>query len=136
MRTAVAAQFAASVGLALLWGQSAALAQGLDCGAATLQPAQVIICRDAQLLRSDEQTARRIRGFARRLGFGAYLGLRYWHSNWKEQRASCASDRACITVTYRAQARFLDRLQRCVDGGQRRICLRNTLTGEREAVRR
>jgi uncharacterized protein len=136
MRKAVPAGFAASLGLVLLSMHSTALAASFDCNSPTLSQAQTLICQDTQLSRTDEQTARRVRGMSRRLSFGAYLGLRYWHSNWKQQRTLCAVDRPCIAVTYRAQARFLDRLQQCLGGGQRRTCLRNTLNLEREAVRR
>ena len=51
--------------------------------------------------------------------------------------AAAAVDRTCLTASYRGQIRFLDRLQQCLDTSQqRRICFRNTLNVEREAVRR
>jgi uncharacterized protein len=137
MRKAQPAYLAALVGLALTAGPEPSLAASFDCGARFLSPARIAICRDAQLSRTDEQVARRMSSLARRLAFGQYLGLRHWHSGWAEQRDGCQLDRPCLVATYRAQARFLDRLQQCLDNGlQRRACLRNTLNVDREAVRR
>jgi len=95
------------------------------------------ICDDTQLSRMDDQLARRLGGFARRMNFGQYLGLRHWHAASARQRNRCGTDRTCITASYRAQAQFLDRLQYCVDASlSRRACLRDLLTGERETMRR
>ncbi len=137
MRKARPATFAASVGLALVWAPAAGTAASFDCGARFLSQAQIAICQDAQLSRNDEQTARRIASLSRRLAFGQYLGLRHWHHGWTGRRDGCRADRACLTASYRAQGRFLDRLQQCLDNGlQRRACLRNTLNIDRETVRR
>ena len=137
MRTAIRAGSAAILGLALVWAPAVATAASFDCNARSLSQAQSAICQDTQLSRTDEQTARRLTSLARRMAYGQYLGLRYWHSGWKEHREGCQADRACLTASYRAQARFLDRLQQCLDNGlQRRGCLRNTLNFEREALRR
>src|SRR5262245_1944182 len=122
--------------LAALW-TPAATAASFDCSSRWLSRAEMTICDDPQLSRADDQLARRLRGFARRLNFGQYLGLRYWHAAARRQRSLCRTDRACILDTYRAQARFLDRLQSCVDTSlSRRGCLRELLGGERETVRR
>ena len=137
MRKARPATFAASLGLALVWAPAAGTAASFDCGARFLSQAQIAICQDAQLSRADEQTARRVASLSRRLAFGQYLGLRHWHHGWTGHRDGCRADRACLTASYRAQARFLDRLQQCLDNGlQRRACLRNTLNIDRETVRR
>jgi uncharacterized protein len=137
MRKAHSATLAAAVGLALACVPVACMAASFDCAARFLSPARIAICRDAQLSRTDEQVARRVTSLARRLAFGQYLGLRYWHGNAAEQRDGCQADRACLVASYRLQARFLDRLQQCLDNGlQRRGCLRNTLNLDREAVRR
>ena len=137
MQNARPATFAASLGLALVWAPAVGMAASFDCTARNLSQAQMAICQDAQLSRSDELTARRLASLSRQLAFGQYLGLRYWHSGWKEHREGCQADRACLTASYRAQARFLDRLQQCLDNGlQRRACLRNTLNIDRETVRR
>jgi uncharacterized protein len=137
MRKVHAGWLAALVGLALVGEPKAGMAASFDCGGRFLTPARITICRDAQLSRTDEQVARRVSTLARRLGYGQYLGLRHWHSGWAEQRDGCQADRPCLVATYRAQSRFLDRLQQCLDNGlQRRGCLRNTLNVDREAVRR
>jgi uncharacterized protein len=137
MRKALPATFVTSVGLALVWAPAAGMAASFDCAGRFLSPAQIAICQDAQLSRADEQTARRVASLARRLAFGQYLGLRHWHSGWGERRDGCQTDRTCLVASYRSQARFLDRLQQCLDNGlQRRACLRNTLNIDREAVRR
>ena len=34
---------------------------------------------------------------------------------WGEERGRCNLDRTCLTASYRAQIRFLDRLQQCLD---------------------
>jgi uncharacterized protein len=137
MLKALPAGFAAVLGLGLAWGPAAGLAASFDCNARSLSQAQTAICQDTQLSRSDEQTARRLTSLSRRLAFGQYLGLRHWHHGWTRHRDRCQADRGCLVASYRAQGRFLDRLQQCLDSSpQRRACLRNTLNIEREAVRR
>jgi uncharacterized protein len=124
------------LGLAML-STPAALAASFDCNSRWLSRTEKAICDDPQLSRMDNQLARRLGGFARRLSFGQYLGLRHWHAVATRERHRCGSDRACIAGTYRAQARFLDRLQACVETSfARRACLRDLLTGERETMRR
>src|SRR5262249_28964669 len=109
----------------------------LDCDVRRLRPNEAAICQDAQLVRSDDRIDRRVKGLGRRMSFGQYLGIRHWQADWVEQREQCGSDRTCIAGTYRAQLRFLDRLQQCLDTNSvRRGCLRNTLNVEREALRR
>jgi uncharacterized protein len=111
----------------------------LDCTARWLGDAEIAICRDPQLSRSEDQITRRIAGFARRVSFGQYLSLRHWHALWGEERARCNLERTCIAGSYRVEARFLDRLQQCLDvSQQRRACFRNTLNVnvEREALQR
>jgi uncharacterized protein len=137
MRKARPATLAASIGLALAGAPAAGMAASFDCAARFLSPARIAICQDAQLSRADEQVARRVASLSCRLAFGQYLGLRHWHSSWAEQRDGCRNDRTCLVASYRSQARFLDRLQQCLDNGlQRRACLRNTLNIDREVVRR
>jgi hypothetical protein len=85
----------------------------------------------------DEQVARRIKSNAERLSFGQYLGLHHWQALRARERNACAADRDCIVASMRAQARFLDRLQRCVVSSlARRTCLRNLLSEERQTTRR
>jgi uncharacterized protein len=121
--------------LALL-GWSAA-AGGLDCGSRWLNRAELLVCDDPQLSRTEEHLARRLDGFAQRLNFGQYLGLRHWQAMWARQRGQCEADRECILGSYRAQSRLLDRLQRCVAGRlAQRTCLRDLVTSERKSVRR
>jgi len=116
---------------------TAASAASFDCEARGLSRTEITICDDAQLSRIDEQMSRRVAGFARRLNYGQYLGLRHWQAMTARQRDVCGTDRSCIATHYRAQARFLERLQQCLDTSlARRGCLRNTLNHEREAVRR
>jgi uncharacterized protein len=123
--------------MALAWAPAAGLGASFDCNASPLTRAQTAICLDAQLSRADTQTERRVVVLGRRMGYGQYLGMLHWHHGWVEYRDGCQSDRACLVASYRAQARFLDRLQHCLDGGQqRRGCLRNTLNIEREAAQR
>src|SRR5262245_3977872 len=127
--------FAACLGLA--FGCAAVPAVALDCAARWLGETEIVICRDPQLSRSEDQTTRRIAGFARRTSFGQYLSLRHWHALWSEERSRCSLERVCIAASYRVQARFLDRLQQCLDvSQQRRACFRGTLNVEREALRR
>jgi uncharacterized protein len=129
--------FAICLGLALVWVLSAGPAAAVDCNARWLGDTEAAICQDAQLSRTEDQVARRVISLARRLAFGQYLGLRHWHALWGEERSRCSLDRACLTVSYRAQIRFLDRLQQCLDTSQqRRGCFRNTLNVEREALQR
>ena len=133
----VQAGIAACLGLALACALAARPAAALDCGARWLGQTEVAICQDAQLSRTEEQVVRRVASLARRLSFGQYLGLRHWHALWGEERGRCSLDRTCLTASYRGQIRFLDRLQQCLDTSQqRRICFRNTLNVEREALRR
>jgi|GEM_PF-2048988 len=128
---------AAALGLVGLCAPGAAQAPSFDCSARGLSRAEIAICQDAQLSRLDERLGRRLASLGRRLNFGQYLGLRHWHSGWGERRADCAGDRGCLAATYRAQGRFLDRLQQCLDTGvRRRGCLRATLGIEHETVRR
>jgi uncharacterized protein len=136
MRKAISTGAAAFAGLTALWAATDAAA-GVDCNARSPSQAQVAICRDGQLMRSDAQTERRLLGLARRMGYGQYLGMRHWHHSWGQHRDGCLADRPCLVASYRAQNRFLDRLQQCLDNAlQRRGCLRNTLNIEREAQRR
>jgi uncharacterized protein len=115
----------------------AAPAAGLDCNSHRLRPGEAAICHDTQLARAEDRIDRRIRGLGRRLSFGQYLGIRHWQADWAEQRGHCGPDRTCLAGTYKAQLRFLDRLQQCLDTSSvRRACLRNTLNVEREAQRR
>ena len=137
MRKAATAALGACLGLAPLWAAQSAHAASFNCRARGLTPTEAAICQDSQLSRTDEQLARKLNGFTRRLTFGQYLGLRVWHGDWRQQRNRCGSDRPCLVVSYRAQGRFLDRLQQCLDTSlQRRQCLRNALNIEREALRR
>ena len=123
--------------LALACALAATPAAALDCSARWLRETEVAICQDAQLSRTEDQVVRRVTGLSRRLSFGQYLGLRHWHVRRGEERGRCSLDRICLTASYRAQIRFLDRLQQCLDTSQqRRFCFRNTLNVEREALRR
>jgi uncharacterized protein len=129
----------AGVGLlaALFWASSAALAGSIDCSARGLSRAEGAVCADPQLSRADDQLARRADGVARRMNYGQYLGLRHWQAASATQRDLCGADRACISGHYRAQKRLLDRVQECLETRfVRRSCLRNALSGDREAVRR
>ena len=129
--------FAACLGLAFACVAGSLPAVALDCAARWLGETEIAICRDPQLSRSEDQITRRIAGFARRISFGQYLSLRHWHALWSEERSHCGLERACIATSYRVQARFLDRLQQCLDvSPQRRACFRGTLNVEREALRR
>ena len=122
--------------LALAGAPADASAASFDCRARRLEPWEKTICADAQLSRIDDQLARRLSGFARRVTFGQYLGLRFWNARWKEVRTGCQDDRLCLAGTYRAQSRLLDGLDLCLDtSARRRTCLQTTL-GEREAAHR
>jgi uncharacterized protein len=134
MSKSVLARLAACLALTLMWVAPAA---SLDCNARRLRETEAAICHDAQLSRSEDQIDRRVRGLARRLSFGQYLGVRHWHAGWAQHRSRCGPERTCLAGSYRAQLRFLDRLQQCLDtSSARRACLRNTLNVEREALRR
>src|SRR5262245_49200489 len=129
------------LGLALLGlvalGVPAATGASLDCHARWLSRTEQTICNDPPLLRLEEQMSRRLDGIAPRLNLGQYLGLRHWHATWRKQRNDCATDRECITASFRAQSRFLDKFQRCLSASlSRRACLRDMLAGEQESMRR
>jgi uncharacterized protein len=122
---------------AIWWSPPMACAGGVDCRARGLTLTEATICQDQQLARLDAQVARRFDGFARRMSFGQYLGLRHWQAESTRQREVCADDRSCIAAHYRGQARFLDRLQQCLDSTlSKRTCLRGTMRSDREALRR
>ena len=126
----------AVLGLAVL-DVPAASGASFDCNARWLSRAELTICSDPQLSRLDDQTARRLDSFAPRLNLGQYLGLRHWQATWRKQRNDCATDRDCITASFRAQTRFLERFQRCLGASlSRRACLRDMLAGEQESMRR
>jgi uncharacterized protein len=109
---------------------SPADAASFPCHIPFLKPAELAICQDTYLSKLDEDTARKVRSLLGRLSYGQYLGLRYWHSRGAEAREQCGQDRQCITMQYRDDNRFLDRLRQCLDGGtQRRTCWRTMLNG-------
>ena len=113
------------------------IAASFDCRVRGLSPAEVMICEDQQLSRTDEFIARRADVVARRMNYGQYLGLRHWQAASARQRNLCGPNRACITAHYRAQQRLLDRIQQCLDTRfARRACLRNALGGDQETMRR
>jgi uncharacterized protein len=123
--------------IALILASPAAWAASFDCNVRGLSRAEGIICEDPQLSRTDEQLARRGDTIARRMNYGQYLGLRHWQAASAEQRDLCGANRSCIDAHYRAQRRFFDRLQQCLETRYaRRSCLRETLAGDRETVRR
>jgi uncharacterized protein len=137
MANRVESWVAACLGLAFACAAGVAPAVALDCATRWLGETELAICRDPHLSRSEDQITRRIAGFSRRISFGQYLSLRHWHALWSEERARCSLERGCIAASYRVQARFLDRLQQCLDvSQQRRACFRGTLNVEREALRR
>jgi uncharacterized protein len=120
---------AALLGVPAVWA--------LDCDGRWLTRTELAICTDPQLLRMEQQLARRIKGNAGRLNLGQYLGLRHWQADRASERNACQADRECIAASMRSQARFLDRLQRCVATTlARRACLYNLLLGERASLRR
>jgi uncharacterized protein len=124
----------AALGIAAIDVAPVAHAASFDCNARGLVPAEIAICTDPQLSRTDTQTARRTDAIARRLNYGQYLGLRHWQAAATLQRNLCDGDRVCITAHYRAQARFLERLQQCLDSRfSRRSCLHEALTPDQEA---
>src|SRR5262245_57465738 len=103
----ITAQLAAGlVPVALAWAAPGALAASFDCRGLGLSRTEIAICADQQLTRIDEQMGRRVDGFARRMNFGQYLGLRHWQSAAARQRDVCDVDRTCIAAHYRAQGRF------------------------------
>jgi uncharacterized protein len=123
------------LGLAL--AAPAASAASLDCNSRWLDRTELAICDDPHLSRMEEQLSRRLDGFAQRLNFGQYLGLRHWQAVWARQRSACAAERDCIAASYRAQGRFLDRFQKCVSASlARRACLRDLLAGDKETMQR
>ena len=131
-RKALAALVA--LGVAGMWTSPRAHSASFDCDARGLIRAEVAICTDQQLSRTDRLTARRADALARRMNYGQYLGLRHWQATAAQQRNLCDIDRACIAAHYRAQARLLDRLQQCLESRfSRRACLRDSLTPDREA---
>lgn len=108
-----------------------ARAASFDCSAPRLTQAKTVICTDQELSQVDDRLARRVRAVQRRLGFGFYLGVRYWQHRGSDEREACESSRACILSTYRAQNRTLDRLIGCLENSVRkRTCLRVTLSNE------
>jgi uncharacterized protein len=136
MPGATRALWLAVLGLMTLW-MPAAMAASFDCRSRWLSRTQITICDDVHLSRMDDRLARRLANLARRLSFGQYLGLRHWHAASARQRNQCRTDRACILASYRAQERFLDRFQYCVDASlARRSCLRDLVAGDRETMRR
>ena len=133
----LALSLALSLALTLLWVPGMLPAASLDCNTRRLGETEAAICQDSQLSRAEDQISSRLGGFARRLSFGQYLGVRHWHAGWAQERSRCGAERGCLAASYRAQIRFLDRLQQCLDtNSQRRACLRNTLNVEREALKR
>ena len=135
MRAAM--RFGLPLAVALIWLSPVALAASFDCNARGLSRAEDAICGDPQLSRTDEQMARKADTIARRMNYGQYLGLRHWQAALAKERDLCGADRVCINAHYRAQRRVLDRLQQCLDTRfARRSCLRNSLAGDQEAVRR
>lgn len=121
--------------LALLCIPTLGTAASFNCSVRGLSPAEMAICGNPQLSRVDEQMARRVDGFAHRLNYGQYLGLRFWQSSQVRSRERCGADIVCLGTAYRAQMRFLDRLQQCLEtSAQRRACLRTTLSAGHDAL--
>jgi uncharacterized protein len=119
---------------ALLCVSTLGTAASFNCSARGLSLTAMAICRNPQLSRVDEQMARRVDGFAHRLNYGQYLGLRFWQSSQVRGLERCGADIICLGTAYRAQMRFLDRLQQCLDtSAQRRACLRTTLSAGHDA---
>ena len=119
----------------ILWQLPPVWAATFNCGLRDLSRSEAAICEDPQLSRLDDNLARKADAAARRMNYGQYLGLRYWQARWAELRNLCDGDRNCISAHYRAQARQLDRLQQCLDTRiARRACLRDTVSGDREAA--
>jgi uncharacterized protein len=119
-----------------MWSPTAS-AGPVDCGARGLSLTETTICQDPQLARADTLLERRLAGFARRMSFGQYLGLRHWQAEATRRREVCGADRSCIAAHHRGLARFLDRLQQCLDTSHsKHTCLRGTMRSDREALRR
>ena len=115
----------------LLLAAPCARSASFDCAAPRLTLAQSVICADQELSQADDRLARRVRAIQKRLGFGFYLGVRYWHNRGNDEREACESSRACILSTYRVRNRTLDRLIGCLESSVRkRTCLRITLSNE------
>ena len=124
----------AAFGVAAMWAPPGAHSASFDCNQRGLIRAEIAICSDQQLSRTDTLVARRTDAIGRRMNYGQYLGLRHWQATAAQDRNLCDIDRTCIAAHYRAQARFLDRLQQCLDSRfSRRSCLRETLLPDREA---
>ena len=122
------------LGVATALGLMASLgpagAASFPCHTPFLKPAELAICQDTQLSKLDDDTARKVRYLLPRLGYGQYLGLRFWQSRNADAREQCGPDRGCLLAHYQFQNAFLDRLRQCLDGGtQRRTCWRTTLSG-------
>jgi uncharacterized protein len=118
-------------------GPAAAEVAALDCRAGKMTPAEKTVCADAALVRLDDQLTRRLYRTARQLAFGPYVGLRLWQGDWRQQRAECSTDRACLAAVYSEANRFLDRFQRCLGTSQRgRRCMPISIDAERSLVRR
>ena len=123
-------RFRMAVVLCLLGLASPAGAASFPCHTPFLKPAELAICQDTQLSKLDDDTARKVRYLLPRLGYGQYLGLRFWQSRNADAREQCGPDRDCLVFQYRSQNAFLDRLRQCLDGGtQQRTCWRTTLSG-------
>src|SRR5512136_3071124 len=115
MKDAMLARLAACLALTLLWGPGIHPAASFDCSSRRLGETEIAICQDGQLSRAEDQISGRLAGFSRRLSFGQYLGVRHWHAGWAQERSRCGAERGCLAASYRAQIRFLDRLQQCLD---------------------
>ena len=126
------------IGIGLACAAPAGWAASVDCNTQwLLNRTETAICDDPVLFRQNERAARRFDALALKTNYGQYLGLRHWQHLWARRRDACGPDRACIKAHYRTQARFLDRVQECLNTRlTRRACLRGTLTGEREVGRR
>ena len=110
-------------------------AASFPCSRPTLTATEMAICRDPQLSKLDEETARKAKALLRRLSYGQYLGLRYWQSRSAEAREQCGPDRACLAARYRAQNRVLDSMLQCLDSGaRRRTCWRAVVDGGRSVA--
>jgi len=132
MREAVRAVVAA-LAISAILASPPASAASFNCNAGGLSRAEIVICTEPQLSRTEELLARRINTVARRLNYGQYLGLRHWQAESALQRNLCGPDRSCISAHLRAQSRFLDRFQQCLESRlARRGCLREALSLERE----
>ena len=109
--------------IGLIGAITPAAAVSVHCGGPLASATEQVICQDAQLLKQDEETERKMRWLLPRLSYGQYLGLRYWENRGVEERDQCGIDRDCINAQCRAQQRFLDTLRQCLDhGGRKRTC--------------